>query len=346
MIVRQWITISSAIGVLFYFLPPSTLQARTWQVPLDAPTIQAGIDSASVGDEVVVACDTYYEHDIELKSGVTLLSATGQSDCTIIDAQGMGRVFICVGVDETAGIIGFTLTGGLAAGVYPGYLGGGIYCENASPTISRCQIQGNAADYGGGLYCNDNSMPLLDHCLFGNNSSLTMGGGVYCHGSSPALEFCTISDNRADSGGDGMYCANVSRPALAHCTIHGNDGDGLLLYDDSGPTLDNCLIAFNGGQACACDVSSVPTLECCDLFGNLGDWVGLIAAQENLATNISVDPVFCADEPADEQDWSLSSNSPCVAPQTPCDLIGAWGADCTVDVATDMTWGGIKALYR
>jgi len=322
------------------------VQARLWEVPGDAPTIQAGIDSAMVGDEVIVANGTYFEHDIEMKSGIFLASATGQSGCTI-NAQGLGRVMICSGIDVHATVTGFTFTGGLAAGAYPDYLGGGLYCEGVvDMEIRACTFTDNLADYGGGLYCKEASQLIVGACLIYANSSLTMGGGVFCFGGSPTIEYSTISDNAADSGGDGVYCTSHSAARFYRCTIHGNDGDGVLLYDNSGIDLEYCLIAFNPGAACACDVSSVPGIECSDIFGNGSDWAGNIAGLEGLETNFSADPLFCAEDPVTARDWSLSSTSPCLAPQTPCTQIGAWGADCIITDIVPATWGHLKTMYR
>jgi hypothetical protein len=63
----------------------SRVNARTWQVPNDAPTLKAGIDSAAYGDTVVVACGDYLEHDLQVTSGIYLTSETGQADCVTID---------------------------------------------------------------------------------------------------------------------------------------------------------------------------------------------------------------------------------------------------------------------
>ena len=39
-------------------LSPAFLSATTIHVPADQPTIQAGLDAASAGDSVMVACGT------------------------------------------------------------------------------------------------------------------------------------------------------------------------------------------------------------------------------------------------------------------------------------------------
>ncbi len=92
----------------------SPLLANTWHVPDDAPTIQAGVDAAAAGDTVLVACGTYFEHDIVMKSGICLRSETGNPDCVTIDAGQAGRVMEFNHLDSLVIVQGFHFTGGQA----------------------------------------------------------------------------------------------------------------------------------------------------------------------------------------------------------------------------------------
>ena len=90
-------------------------QAGIINVPTDQPTIQAGIDAASDGDEVVVAPDTYNELINFNGKAITLRSSDG-ADVTTIDGTGLfDSVVKCIsgeGVDTV--LEGFTITGGQA----------------------------------------------------------------------------------------------------------------------------------------------------------------------------------------------------------------------------------------
>ena len=104
--------LAAGIAVAVLLLASLCACACTWHVPSEAPTIQAGSDSAAVGDTVLVACGTYYEHDLVMKSGICLRSQTGQADCVTIDAEELGRVISCTSVDSTTRIEGMTFANG------------------------------------------------------------------------------------------------------------------------------------------------------------------------------------------------------------------------------------------
>ena len=80
---------SGFLAAALLMLAPPCL-SRTWHIlpdgSGDAPTIRAGVDSAAVGDTLEIACGTYYEHHIVVKSGLVLRSETGQPECVTIDA--------------------------------------------------------------------------------------------------------------------------------------------------------------------------------------------------------------------------------------------------------------------
>ncbi len=88
------------------------VSATTLHVPSEYPLILDAMFFATYGDTVLVECGTYYEGNIQMKSGVTLLSETGEYNCAMINAQNMSRVIECVDCDENTAIIGFSIAGG------------------------------------------------------------------------------------------------------------------------------------------------------------------------------------------------------------------------------------------
>jgi hypothetical protein len=171
--------------------------ARDWQVPAQAPTIAAAIDSAASGDVIVIACGTYAEHDLELKNGLTLRSATGAANCVTVDAEGLGRAFLCEEIRDVT-LQGLTITGGFSDS------GGAILCTNDFLlTLQDCVLTGNGtlASYceGGAIWTIGSGSLVANGCLFQNNQAHTVGGAIVMqYGTTLDLDHCTIVDNVTD----------------------------------------------------------------------------------------------------------------------------------------------------
>jgi len=262
--------------------------AATWHVPSQCPTIQAGIDSAAYGDTVLVACGTYYEHDIfSTKDGVCLRSETGKPDCVTIDALGMGRVFHLLGVGNfgIASIEGFTVTGGIAPGSGLDELGGGMYCDRSPVRIRRCVFLENSAWYrGGGVYCDQSGAAFTD-CVFQNNSA-SLGGGAFLRSSSATLVRCEFLGNgEGTSSGGGLIFLDSPSPSLTTCVFSQNHAgnSGALECDNSSPILTSCRFSNNYASSNAAIYLirlSSPTLVNCTLADNDGSTTGGIRCRE------------------------------------------------------------------
>jgi len=204
--------------------------AATINVPGDYTTIQAAVDAADNGDEILVAPGTYtgtgYVVVDTLGKSITL-RASGTPEETIIDGEGARRVVECSGNEGADTIIeGFTITGGSSP------YSGGIYCYGSSPTIAGCTIEGNtASEWGGGIYCKSNSNPLITGCTITGNTA-NDGGGICCTSSSPTITNCTISENLAYEGG-GFYSDSADHIIIVDSSISENAafyGGGIYSY--------------------------------------------------------------------------------------------------------------------
>ena len=341
--------LASIVALALLALP---VQATTIHVPDGQPTIQDGINAASAGDTVLVACGTYYEYDIVMKSGVCLTSETGQADCVTIDAQFADRVMYCEDADQTSSIEGFTMARGYGYHGGGSVGGGGLLCERSSPRVTNCRLSQNDALNGGGMWCIDGSNPTVTNCEFTANHAFG-GGGVALSSSSPTFTDCVFTGNSVFGGGGGMACTSSSSPMLVRCTFsenhnHEDEGGGISCYSSSSPTLTNCIVAFSTpGEAIYCSASGSATLTCCDVYGNAGgDWVGCIADEYGVDGNFSADPLFCGDLNPDEP-YTLHTDSPCAPDNNPeCGLIGAWGVGCGLTAVEPVSWGAIKAMFQ
>ncbi len=302
-------SILATLALAALTLAPSTCLSRVVHAGGEGYTIQQAIDAAAPGDTVVVLCGTYFEHDIEMKSGIVLRSIAGQADCVTIDAAGEGRVMRCDGVVD-AKIEGFTFTGGLtpASGQWheisggglacvdsdlrlvnlvfennTGHLyGGGMWCHGSSPFLTNVAFIGNnvasvgGVGNGGGLSANHESPVVLADVVFLENTAGAEGGGAYFTGS-PGLTRCRFEGNVANWGG-GLSCDNAwCSPHLADVTIVGNSayaGGGLVVKANASLVLEGVTIAGNAADyGAGIDIAhdSVVTIENSVIASNYPD---------------------------------------------------------------------------
>ena len=155
-------------------------------------TIQAALDAAAPGDEILVQPGLYTEtidflgKDVELRSTVAAV-------VTIIDGGRNGSVVSFVNGEGRGAVLeGFTLRNGW--GVFEG-TGGGIQCAGSSPTIRGNNIEVNTAEWGGGIQVVDGAPLLIANSIHDNVA--TYGGGIYCQGA-PSVD---IIGNQISSNG-------------------------------------------------------------------------------------------------------------------------------------------------
>jgi predicted outer membrane repeat protein len=291
---------------LVFFLLSTVLYPTIINVPADQPTIQAGITAAADTDTVLVAEGTYFENidfigkTITVASNFLIDGDESHIENTIINGSqpinpdyGSCIMFIS-GENFNSVLNGFTITAGsgnyFQVGWFSVNLGGGIYCENSSPSLENVTITGNSATQGGGIRCTNsspslNNVTITDNSATGSQSPGGWGGGIHCSSnSSPSLVNVTITENSAYEGG-GIHCISSS-PSLVNVTISGNTaaacGGGIYCWESS-PSLQNVTIVNNNayseygasiGGGIYCRDNSSPSLQNVTISGNFADHSG------------------------------------------------------------------------
>ena len=230
---------------------------RSWFVRADglgdATTIQAGIDSVTHGDTVVVSDGVYTGEgnraiDFGGRQGVILRSENGPQ-FTIIDCAGSAeepRRALTFANDEDSTFIidGFTIRGGYGPDYSATSSGGAMLFDNSSPTVKNCVFTNNSAALGGALF-GYRADPRLINCTFADNSA-TQGAAAFLYASSSAIfANCLIAFNQ---GGQPVVCMASSEAESSCGNVYGNAG---------------------------------------------GDWVGGLSGQLGVNGNFSADPLFC-----------------------------------------------------
>ena len=196
-----------------------------------------------------------------------VIDASNLTNGLTIDADGQSRVMeIQPGV--TAALHGLTLTGGFASGFFPNNLGGAIYNNHATLSLSACTLSGNSANFGGGIFSDGRSAGSatlrLSACTISGNSAAQNGGGIVSDGSLSGsatlnLSTCTLTGNFATFGG-GIFSDGTenggSMLSLSACTLSGNSvtsaGGGIFVNNGNGSatlSLSSTILAGNNASS-------------------------------------------------------------------------------------------------
>lgn len=161
--------------------------------------------------------------------------------------------------------------------------GGGIMCADASPVFSRCFINGNVANDGGGLYCSGSlAQPVLKDCAIANNRG--MGAAVLLTASaSPSFINCTFAQNTADPSTGAVACYSNSNAQMTNCILWGDTPREIYLSAASSTVMYS-------------DVR--------------GGWPGV--------GNFDADPLFRDPDGADDDPDSFEDNDYRLLPGSPC----------------------------
>ncbi len=247
---------------IFASLLAVSSQAREITVDNDGPAdfnnIQAAIDDSNNGDIIIVAEGWYSgdgNRDLDFGGKAITVRSTDPNDPSVVQ----NTVIYCQG-DQSEPHRGFNFHSGegpnsVVAGltITDGYAdnGGGIYCDNSSPTISHCTIKGNIGGTGGGICCYGSvgeSNPVISNCTITGNWAYghTFGGSAW-----------------GEAGGGGIGCGyhvGAARPLIRNCTIVGNlakragpkgsgYGGGIYVEDEDDVQIYNCIIRNNYGYS-------------------------------------------------------------------------------------------------
>jgi hypothetical protein len=332
----------------------SVCRTETWNVPSEVGSIPDAVDSAAVGDTILVAPGTYVRPDnpdysdswITLPPGVALLSEAGAQSTVIVDSSLSFWPHRLVKIWSSPGCVvrGFTFLRGIGAGgkFY------GIHLANCTGScVDSCIFEG---PFYSGVKVTGNAdhsrTPVIQNCHFSN-----CGTAIECsyvsHFESPLIQHNTMIDNSwgitcVDAGPyiadnyitncdyTGVYCEGRSPALLDRNVIVGNGEFGVYVITEVffEPVMTTGWLPANG--------NSIYGNAMCDLFNAVEDQRGLVEAT-------------CTYWGGDCPDFESVVKGPGRVKHTPWSDAGHTRSltpdDCPGATARS-TWGSIKALFR
>jgi hypothetical protein len=283
--------------------PTLAPEPRLLQVPEEFPSLHGALQSACMGDTVVLAPGYYAVTDLVIPANGVTLRGEAPGDSLVVRATVLDGSLALPHAQRSA--IRFTGGHGLARSLVAGitisnYPQRGIDAGDAIGALDHCFISSN----NGGIRADYSSLEIR-HCVIANNRlyddyGITGGGISFFWGSGHSeVSDCLIRDNRCDWNGGGIGSSETDVD-IRNCILQNNfaagfGGGGSL---GGGVTMENCLVLGNRSPSGAgISTHMEPTIINCTVTGNscCGEPVQMDAAPYSATV---VNCIFWGNEPA------------------------------------------------
>ncbi len=212
------------------------------------PTIQAAIDAASAGDEIVLTPGRYTEMWISFEGKAITIRSVDPEDPAVVaatvvcppDLPGLLDFSVFVFMDgegRDSVLAGLGITGAGADLMYSDPLhDAAIVCSDCpAPTIRNCVITDNTTSgiWGAGA-------ALVENCLIARNlyAGILVGGAE-----SPAvIRNCTFREN--DCGFGSLACISM-HAVVTNCRFENNSGNAIGVSGYAAVDISNCVFVNN-----------------------------------------------------------------------------------------------------
>jgi hypothetical protein len=187
-----------------------------------AGSLRAAIAAASEGDAIefdpALNGQTIITSGLGIDKNITI-NGPGPNQLAVSGSGSQSRVFRI-----TPGHIVIIAGLKISSGSAEGGSGGGIFNEQATLTVNNCQIDGNFAAFGGGIY-NNGSLTIIDSIVSNNLAGYTsglpvgQGGGIFNEETMTIMR-STITGNTAAFSSGGI--ASFGKLTLTDSTVSNN----------------------------------------------------------------------------------------------------------------------------
>lgn len=241
----------------------------------DFLTIGSALAVAQPGETLLVSPGNYYETELVLPPGVSIVGDTDIVTLVVLDAQGVGTILTCQDLPDGSMLknLMFTNAGDSAVNLSNSSLeiencffelnhsdasGGAINAAGAVAgteilRLTDCEFSVNSASInGGGLNAFYVDVEAV-RTIFRANSSITFGGGVDLNNNNASFLDCEFTYNHCDGYGGGLSGQNYQSFTMTDCLLTNNicnqQGGALRLATWApAPVISNSTFTGNDGN--------------------------------------------------------------------------------------------------